>query len=82
VNFRVQMPGAAEADVEAANQAIVEEVTRDGVRWISHTHVNRRSVIRMMVISYLTEERHLTQLQEALTAAADKFRAAAVSRRA
>jgi hypothetical protein len=44
--------------------------------------VNRRSVIRMMVISYLTEERHLTQLQEALTAAADKFRAAAVSRRA
>jgi len=70
VNFRVK--GRSEAEVEAANQAVVEEVTRDGVRWISHTHVNRRSVMRMMVISYLTEERHLVALQQALVKAAER----------
>jgi hypothetical protein len=31
---------------------------------------NGKSVLRMMVISYLTEERHLDALQAALTAAA------------
>jgi len=51
------------------HNAIVDEVTRDGSRWISETMVNAESVIRVMVISYLTEERHLAKLQEALTAA-------------
>jgi hypothetical protein len=45
----------------------VEEVTRDGARWISETIVKDQSVLRMMVISYLTEERHLQNLETALT---------------
>jgi hypothetical protein len=48
----------------------VNEVTRDGRRWISDTIVNGQSVLRMMVISYLTEERHIRDLQKALEVAA------------
>ena len=47
------------------------EVTRDGQRWISDTIVNGKSALRMMVISYLTEEQHIRDLQEALQSAAE-----------
>lgn len=52
---------------------IIEEVTRDEQRWISETKVNGNSARRMMVMSYLTEERHLAELGKALTAAANKL---------
>ena len=68
VNLRVKNAGD-EGATAAANQAVVDAVTRDGTRWISETKVNGRSVIRVMVISYLTEESHLEHLQEALAAA-------------
>jgi glutamate/tyrosine decarboxylase-like PLP-dependent enzyme len=68
VNLRVKATGD-EAATAAANAAVVEAVTRDGSRWISETKVAGRSVIRMMVISYLTDEANLRPLQEALTAA-------------
>ena len=71
LNFRVKLPGSEE-QVAQANSAVVEEVTRDGQRWISTTYVNGRSVIRMMVISYLTGEQQLRALQQALTAAAQR----------
>ncbi len=61
-----------EEEIAAANVAVVEAVTRDGQRWISVTQVQGRSAIRMMVISYLTEERHVEDLQAALLAAAPK----------
>jgi hypothetical protein len=51
----------------------VQEVTRDGRRWISNTIVHGRSVIRMMVISYLTGHRHLEELMIALTEAAQRL---------
>ncbi len=70
VNLRVKWPGAAEADIRAANEAVVREVTRDGKRWISTTVVNGRSVIRLMIISYLTGHPHLEELMIALTEAA------------
>ena len=72
VNLRVKLPGAPEEQVQAANEAVVQEVTQDGQRWISTTFVNGRSVIRVMVISYLTEERHLEDLKKALMTAAKK----------
>ncbi len=67
VNFRVK--GLPEEETAAANAAVVEAVTRDGSRWISETRVAGRSVIRMMVISYLTDEHNLAELQEALVVA-------------
>jgi glutamate/tyrosine decarboxylase-like PLP-dependent enzyme len=70
VNLRVKLRGASEDQIRAANQAVVQEVTRDGRRWISDTVVNGRSVIRMMVISYLTGHRQLEDLAIALTEAA------------
>ena len=69
VNFRVKNAGD-EPSTAAANQRVVEEVTKDGTRWISETKVGGRSVIRVMVISYLTDESNLAGLQDALTAAA------------
>jgi hypothetical protein len=53
----------------AWHTAIVEEVNRDGQRWISTVMVNGQGGIRTMIISYLSEERHLQGLQAALQAA-------------
>jgi glutamate/tyrosine decarboxylase-like PLP-dependent enzyme len=72
VNFRVNLPEANAEERRAAHEAIVHEVTRDGRRWISTTLVNGQSVIRMMVISYLTGHRHLEDLIIAVTEAAKK----------
>jgi glutamate/tyrosine decarboxylase-like PLP-dependent enzyme len=74
VNFRVKN-AVDEQPTAVANQAVVDAVTRDGTRWISETKVAGRSVIRMMVISYLTDESHLKGLQDALNAAAKSLRA-------
>jgi aromatic-L-amino-acid decarboxylase len=78
VNFRVKRTKQGHAftddELAAANLEVVTAVTRDGQRWISETKVNGRSVIRMMVISYLTESRHLHALQNALTRAAAELR--------
>ncbi len=70
VNFRLKR--VAEKELEAAHLRLVEEVTRDGRQWISTTFANGRSVLRMMVISYLTGEDNVRQLQDALLAAAEK----------
>ena len=68
--LNLRLKGIADSKRRAAlHNAVVEEVTRDGGRWISETLVNGESVIRVMVISYLTEKRHLEGLQEALTSA-------------
>ena len=72
VNFRVKRAGASDQERRAAHEAIVHEVTCDGRRWISTTLVNGQSVIRMMVISYLTAHRHLEELMIALSDSARK----------
>jgi aromatic-L-amino-acid/L-tryptophan decarboxylase len=74
VNFRVKMLGhtgerCTEDERRAAHEALVQQVTRDGRRWISTTLVNGQSVVRVMVISYLTGHRHLEELMIALTEA-------------
>ena len=69
VTFRLKS-GLEGAHLAAAHAAIVEEVTRDGRRWISDTVANGSSVIRMMVISYLTGEQQLGALETALASAA------------
>jgi glutamate/tyrosine decarboxylase-like PLP-dependent enzyme len=70
VTFRLKSSELSPRQLAAAHASMVEEVTSDGQRWISETVVNDQSVIRMMVISYLTEERHLQDLELALTKAA------------
>ncbi|HWZ44894.1 MAG TPA: aminotransferase class I/II-fold pyridoxal phosphate-dependent enzyme [Candidatus Saccharimonadales bacterium] len=73
VNFRLKQPAISAEARHAAHEAIVQEVTRDGRRWISTTVVNGQSVIRMMVISYLTGHRQIEDLIVALTAAAKAY---------
>ena len=70
MNFRVKSNRLDAHQLATFHAAIVDEVTRDGQRWISDTLVNGHSVLRTMVISYLTEERHLRDLQIALEATA------------
>ena len=66
VTFRLK----SARDFGRAHNDIVEAVTRDGKQWISETIAAGVSVLRMMIISYLTDERHLEALQTALTTAA------------
>jgi len=75
VAFRLKA-SPSQQQLAEAHAGIVEEVTSDGSRWISDTRVNGRSVLRMMVVSYLTEERHLGELEKALAAAVSKLRLA------
>ena len=70
INFRMKSNAFDARQMALLHSQIAEEVTRDGQRWISDTVVNGNSVLRMMVISYLTEERHLHDLQVALETAA------------
>ena len=70
VAFRRKAGGLSPGQLATAHAEIVEDVTGDGRRWVSETRVNGQSVIRMMVISYLTEERHLRELADALEKAA------------
>lgn len=77
LNFRLKGM-ASEEESEAANIAMVDAVTRDGKMWISRTTVGGKSVLRMMVISYLSDETNLKRLQEALTTAAKTVRANAM----
>ncbi|HEY6350066.1 MAG TPA: pyridoxal-dependent decarboxylase [Candidatus Angelobacter sp.] len=72
VNWRLKLPGASEEEVHAAQESIVQAVTGKGQRWISTTLVNGKWVMRMMVISYLTQARHLEDLQAALLKAAER----------
>jgi aromatic-L-amino-acid/L-tryptophan decarboxylase len=69
VNFRVKSQGRNAQELAGIHADIVDQVTRDGQLWISDTVVNGGSVLRVMVISYLTEERHLKSLENALEAA-------------
>src|SRR5438309_1443988 len=71
LNGRVRLPGGDE-QIAAAHLAVVEEVTRDGRRWISETKVAGRSVLRIMIVSDLTGEKQIAELQAAMTAAAEK----------
>jgi glutamate/tyrosine decarboxylase-like PLP-dependent enzyme len=87
VNFRAKRAGITEARIaederRASHEAIVHDVTRDGRRWISTTLVGGQSVIRMMVISYLTGHRHLEDLMIALTEAAKKHAGVSVKNQA
>jgi len=76
--LNLRLKAIADSEQRAAmHNTIVDEVTRDGQRWISETVVNGESVIRVMVVSYLTEERHFEGLEKALTEAAQMARIAA-----
>src|SRR5262249_28809024 len=75
VTFRLKSPGAG------AHARIVDSVTGGGDRLITDTIVNGESVLRVMVVSYLTEERHLDALQHALTSAARELLTRTTSRR-
>jgi len=73
LNFRASAArelALPEEEIARLHHAIVQEVTRDGKQWISTTRVAGRSVLRMMIISYLTEKRHIDALAVNLQKAA------------
>ncbi len=72
LNLRLRGWSDSRQGLAAKHHEIVEEVNRDGQRWISTAVVNGETVIRTMIISYLTEQRHLQGLQAALVAAVSR----------
>jgi glutamate/tyrosine decarboxylase-like PLP-dependent enzyme len=73
LNFRLK--AALPADkLTQRHLELVELVTGDGRRWISETRVGGQSVLRMMVISYLTGEEQLADLWMAVTSGANALR--------
>ncbi|MES2222103.1 MAG: pyridoxal-dependent decarboxylase [Acidobacteriota bacterium] len=73
LNFRARAArelALPEEEIARLHHAIAAEITQDGQQWISTTRVRGRSVLRMMVISYLTEERHIDALAMRLEQAA------------
>jgi aromatic-L-amino-acid decarboxylase len=73
LNFRLKR-GTDPDDLTRRHLELVDRVTRDGRRWISETRIGEQSVLRMMVISYLTGEEQLADLWTALTAAVSEMR--------
>jgi glutamate/tyrosine decarboxylase-like PLP-dependent enzyme len=71
LNFRLR--GVSEDEAEAVHQDFVDEFNHDGRYWISRTHVRGKSVLRMMVISYLSTAEHVAGLREALESAAQRL---------
>jgi glutamate/tyrosine decarboxylase-like PLP-dependent enzyme len=71
LNFRLR--GVSDHEAEAAHRHFIEELNRDGHYWISATHVRGKSVLRMMIISYLSTAEHLAGLQQALQSAAQRL---------
>lgn len=78
LNLKLKVPEELRA---AMHRELVAEVTEDGQYWISTTRVRGESVIRLMVISYLTEERHVKELAAIMNRAAKKLREALVESR-
>jgi glutamate/tyrosine decarboxylase-like PLP-dependent enzyme len=72
LNLRVKDCGASAQEMDRIHMSIIEDVNRDGQRWISSAVVNGNVVIRTMIISYLSEKRHVEGLQTALLAAVSK----------
>lgn len=72
LNFRLTKPGSEE-DLAHAHLQLVERVTHDGQRWISETRLAGRSVIRVMIISYLTGRQHLESLKQILLSEAKQI---------
>jgi glutamate/tyrosine decarboxylase-like PLP-dependent enzyme len=70
LNFRLRAAG--EEDAETAHRKFIDEFNRDGRYWISRTRVRGKSVLRMMIISYLSTAEHVAGLQKALQAAAQR----------
>ena len=72
-NLRLKKSPRNKESNAALHQAVVDEVTRDGKQWISTTLVAGQTVIRVMIISYLTEQHHLEELLQRLEAAAKQI---------
>jgi len=70
LNLRLRRSSGSPEERANVHSAIIEQVNHSGQRWISGATVNGESVIRTMIISYLTEQNHLEDLQSALEAAA------------
>jgi aromatic-L-amino-acid decarboxylase len=67
LNFRLNVPAGLRAEM---HRAFVAEATASGEYWLSTTRVQGESVIRLMVISYLTEERHVRSLAQHMASVA------------
>ncbi len=65
LNFRARLASDLRSDEEttaALHREIVSQLTDDGEHWISTTRIQGKSVLRMMIMSYLTRAEHVDSL--------------------
>jgi glutamate/tyrosine decarboxylase-like PLP-dependent enzyme len=74
LNLRLKNLGDGDT-LAQAHMELVDRVTQDGTRWICETRVEGESVIRIMIVSYLTTASHLEALQRAMDEAATELAA-------
>jgi glutamate/tyrosine decarboxylase-like PLP-dependent enzyme len=78
LNFRLK-GCATEAETDAVHRQILDAATEDGKTWFSRTQVNGRNVLRLGVISYLSDEHNVRVLTHALAKASRKVAAGSVT---
>lgn len=59
---RIKLPGGTEAEIAASHQELVKAIVEAGRTWITHTEVDGKSALRIMVISYLSDACHVDSL--------------------
>ncbi len=75
LNFRARLANELHLDEPTTarlHREIVSTLTEDGEHWISTSRVNGESVLRMMIISYLTRTEHVDALVEKLRTSAQQ----------
>lgn len=63
-----------EEELDALNQAMLDEVNRSGEVFLSHTRLQGRMVLRLAVGNLRTTERHVRRAWQLLVSALDRFR--------
>jgi aromatic-L-amino-acid decarboxylase len=62
VCFRAAPEGVAEAELEALNEKIMNEINASGKAYLSHTKLNGKFTLRLSIGSIRVEERHIEKV--------------------
>ncbi|MSO29966.1 MAG: amino acid decarboxylase [Acidobacteria bacterium] len=73
VCFRATLPGLSDANLDALNQKLLDEVNATGEIFISHTQVRERFVLRLAVGNIRTAERHVARAWALLNETLDRL---------
>lgn len=74
VCFRAAPEGFAEAELDALNEKIMNEINASGAAYLSHTKLNGKFTLRLSVGSIRVEERHVEKVWNLLNETLEKLK--------